>query len=213
MPYKVWVAGEEVLSADFNAYIQEQTVATFATVAARDAAIAAPENGQCAFTADTGALMVYRSSAPVGWQPPWRSAWGVTTAPFTFTGGTLGSPLSAIMSGSQFTLPYPERRYRIHLHVSEMVGPCPNAIVQIRPLSTVAGGLNAHQNLGADRKAFTFSAVASPATANQTGAMVLQTFGSGGATYGLSTIWIEDVGPANAPNVPGNPATHREGEQ
>lgn len=66
MPSKVWVVGEEVLAADFNPYVQEQVVATFANTAARDAAITAPKNGQHAWLADTGLLMLY-STAVAAW--------------------------------------------------------------------------------------------------------------------------------------------------
>jgi hypothetical protein len=63
MPSKVWAVGEEVLAADMNDYIQEQVVATFATAAARDAAIPAPNNGQACWLQDALALYVYDGAA------------------------------------------------------------------------------------------------------------------------------------------------------
>lgn len=56
MPSKVWVAGEEVLASDWNSLVQEQVVATFATAAARTAAIAAPKAGQLTYLIDTQRL-------------------------------------------------------------------------------------------------------------------------------------------------------------
>lgn len=63
MPSKVWALGEEVLAADFNPYVQEQVIGTFATAATRDAQIVAPKPGQHAWLADSGLLTVYSSGA------------------------------------------------------------------------------------------------------------------------------------------------------
>lgn len=52
MPTKVWVAGEEVLASDWNTMVQEQVVATFATAAARTAALPTPKTGQVTFLLD-----------------------------------------------------------------------------------------------------------------------------------------------------------------
>lgn len=46
MPTKTWAVGEEVLAADFNTYVQRQVVPTFASAAARNAAMASPAVGQ-----------------------------------------------------------------------------------------------------------------------------------------------------------------------
>jgi hypothetical protein len=75
MPFKVWTLGEEVLSADFQALVQQQVVATFATTAARDAAITAPVVGQCCFITGKG-ILVWQG-AGIGWTPPWSVPWGV----------------------------------------------------------------------------------------------------------------------------------------
>jgi hypothetical protein len=63
MPYKVWATGQEVHSAEFNSMVAEQVIATFATAAARDAAILTPRVGQYAWTADTLSLWVYVAGA------------------------------------------------------------------------------------------------------------------------------------------------------
>lgn len=66
MPFKIWAVGEEVLAADFNDYVQEQTVATFANAAARSAALAAPNVGQLTFLSDT---RVYHWWNGTAWLP------------------------------------------------------------------------------------------------------------------------------------------------
>lgn len=75
MPTKTWVVGEEVLAADLNSYIQKQVVPTFATVAARDAAMPAPTAGALAYTSTERVLWCYRDS------PGGTGGGGQTTAP------------------------------------------------------------------------------------------------------------------------------------
>ena len=78
MPTKVWQPGEAVISSDFNQMVQEQVVPTFATAAARDAAIPAPKVGMFCFMGDRKLLMEYTDASPVpGWHRPWGQPWGV----------------------------------------------------------------------------------------------------------------------------------------
>ena len=48
----------------------------FANKAALVAAIPTPTNGQSALLLDTYQFLIYRTTAPVGWFPPWNTAWG-----------------------------------------------------------------------------------------------------------------------------------------
>lgn len=61
--FKTWAVGEEVLAADFNGYVQQQTIAIFPNAAARDAAIIAPISGQTCFLTDAQALYTWNGSA------------------------------------------------------------------------------------------------------------------------------------------------------
>lgn len=63
MPFKIWAVGEEVLAQDFNDYLGEQVIATFPNVAARDAAIVAPNIGQVVHVVAVG-LQLFDG---VGW--------------------------------------------------------------------------------------------------------------------------------------------------
>jgi hypothetical protein len=56
MPQKTWVVGEEVLAADFNSYIQNQTIPAFTGTAQRDSQWATPPNGALCVTTDTNTL-------------------------------------------------------------------------------------------------------------------------------------------------------------
>jgi hypothetical protein len=64
--FKTWVVGEEVLAADFNDYVQEQVVATFANAAARTSAMPAPNVGSLTFLADS---RVYQWWNGTNWMP------------------------------------------------------------------------------------------------------------------------------------------------
>jgi hypothetical protein len=94
--YKPFTAASVLTSADMNNYLMEQSVMFFATTAARDAAITAPEDGMVAYIgsndSDEG-LYTYNGTS---WRkgPGWNAPWGVmgylrlttskaTTAPHT----------------------------------------------------------------------------------------------------------------------------------
>lgn len=113
MPTKVWAVGEEVLAADFNDYVQEQVVAVFATAAARDAAIPAPNAGQCCVLTDTNVLQQYRATAPTGWWKPWNTAWGNIVPLTALTPVALAATVAIAPA---VTLPVPAgRMVRVHV--------------------------------------------------------------------------------------------------
>lgn len=73
MPQKTWVIGEEVLATDFNTYVQQQVVARFATIAARDAGWPAATAGDGALSTTLDLDRVWRSDGTTwkllgGWQ-------------------------------------------------------------------------------------------------------------------------------------------------
>lgn len=72
MPQKTWVIGEEVLAADFNAFLQQQVVPQFATPAERDSQWTAPPNGAMAVTVDTYSVWQRRAGAWVPYLPDQR---------------------------------------------------------------------------------------------------------------------------------------------
>ena len=46
--FKVWTTGDLVSASDFNNYVQEQVIMTFADSSARGSAISSPEEGMFA---------------------------------------------------------------------------------------------------------------------------------------------------------------------
>jgi hypothetical protein len=63
MPHKLWAVGEEVLAADFQTYLQDQTVPVFLNVVERDT-WAAPPLGALCVTSANGKVYQYTSA---GW--------------------------------------------------------------------------------------------------------------------------------------------------
>jgi len=59
MPFRIFAAGEVLTAANVNDFLAEQTVATFATTAARSSAIASPNEGQLSYLQDTDQLAYY----------------------------------------------------------------------------------------------------------------------------------------------------------
>jgi hypothetical protein len=108
--FKIWAVGEEVLAADFNAFLQQQVVAVFASAAARDAAITAPTRGQACYVQATAQLLVYDGTA---WRPPWNMPWGlVQYAESTAVAGPITGPGN--IPGLSFTYTHPAgRRLRL----------------------------------------------------------------------------------------------------
>lgn len=115
MAFKTWAVGEEVLAADFNSYVQRQTVAVFPNAAARTAAITAPTPGMVSYLSDVGRLEVYTDKSPApGWFRPWYSSWGIV-------GGDTVVPdlpsFGAVMfiPGASVAVPTAGRLYQIRL--------------------------------------------------------------------------------------------------
>ena len=61
--FKVWTTGDLVNASDFNNYIQEQVIMTFADSSARDSAVSSPEEGMFCFLADSNTLQFYNGSS------------------------------------------------------------------------------------------------------------------------------------------------------
>jgi hypothetical protein len=124
MPFKTFAAGEILTSANVNDYLMEQSISTFANVAARTSDIPSPSEGQLAYTADTDIFSYWDGSAwiPIVYGSSWTaftpSTTGITAGNGTFDFAyarhgktiflrgafTLGST-SAITSNVSITLP------------------------------------------------------------------------------------------------------------
>lgn len=61
--FKVWTTGDLISASDFNNYVQEQVIMTFADSSARDSAVSSPEEGMFCFLADSNTLQFYNGSS------------------------------------------------------------------------------------------------------------------------------------------------------
>ena len=94
--FKVWTTGDLVNASDFNNYIQEQVIMTFADSSARDSAVSSPEEGMFCFLADSNTLQFYNGSS-------WASFIGegdITGVTITTTGTSGLSGGSTATSGA-----------------------------------------------------------------------------------------------------------------
>lgn len=87
MAYKTFTAGTLATASDVNTYLMNQSVATFATTTARDAAITSPVEGQLAYIELNDVLTYYTGSAWANML--FATAWVAYTP--TLTNVTLGS--------------------------------------------------------------------------------------------------------------------------
>ena len=61
--FKVWATGDLISASDFNDYIMEQVIMTFANSTARDSAVSSPEEGMFCYLSDTNVLQFYNGSS------------------------------------------------------------------------------------------------------------------------------------------------------
>jgi hypothetical protein len=94
--FKEFQVGEVLGAADLNGYLMKQTNMSFASAAARDAAVTAPEEGMVAYLRDVDALTVYLGSAWIvalylgdaaTYTPVWTA---VTSSPSLGNGAVVG---------------------------------------------------------------------------------------------------------------------------
>lgn len=64
--FKVWASDDVLSAADMNSYLMEQSVMVFASPAARDGAILAPNEGMVVYLLDVQKFQQYNGSAWVG---------------------------------------------------------------------------------------------------------------------------------------------------
>ena len=86
--YKSFAVGEILTANNVNTYLMQQSVMTFATTAARDAAITSPSEGMFAYSTADDEFYVYSGTAWIPFDIAW-TAWTPTF--YNFTQGTGGT--------------------------------------------------------------------------------------------------------------------------
>lgn len=134
--FRTFAAGEVLTSANVQNYLMDQAVMSFATAAARNAAITVPEEGMLAYTQDTDIYWSYTNAAWVelaygGAWTVYTPAWTTTaTAPVIGNGSIVGHYMrqgktitvaAEVVSGTTTT--YGTGSYRISLPVTASLVP------------------------------------------------------------------------------------------
>lgn len=113
MAYKTFVAGEEALAADVNSYLMSQTVARFASAAARTTQLPAPAVNQLSTRDDApGVIEYWTGTAWASTVPPRELAYAQITANKTITtsgavgGDAVVSAPATVFDGSPVMLEF-----------------------------------------------------------------------------------------------------------
>lgn len=87
--FKSFTAGAVLTASDMNNYLMEQSVMYFATTAARDSAITAPEDGMVAYVGSNDSSEGLYTYNGTSWRkgPGWNAPWGFVTATAGGSGG------------------------------------------------------------------------------------------------------------------------------
>jgi hypothetical protein len=95
MPFKVWGVGEEVLAADFQTFLQGQTVPQFPNPATRDSQWPSPPTGAVCVTTEFAAAgqILHWVRHPTGWRPVPGQTLAVTTVAAATSGVASGADL------------------------------------------------------------------------------------------------------------------------
>jgi hypothetical protein len=102
MPYTTIVAGTYATASWANANVRDQTIATFASTTARDAAITVPVEGMVCYIGSNDAnegLYTYHGTA---WRkgPGWNAPWGLLTSAKLLTVSATSSVHTTLQDGS-----------------------------------------------------------------------------------------------------------------
>ena len=211
--FQTFVAGSVLTASEMNNYLMEQSVMVFATTAARDSAITAPEAGMTAYinTGDANEGFYVYTGATWNKGPSWNAPWGLlgkaslTTSNATSATHTTQQDGSAVITLTATTIT--NRNYRVtsthHAYT--------NGGVAVMLFALVIGGSTLSQfqhnpnsatiiNSLMNQYVYTETAGASRIFKVQiSGSVASQVTDYGAATY-LRTIVVEDIGPSGAPN-------------
>jgi hypothetical protein len=209
MPWKTWAFLEQVSSAQFQDYLQNQTVNRFTTAAQRDTQILTPVVGQTCQLSTTGEVLVYYGPG-VGWKPPWNTAWGMVAAPKILAAPATNITTIIDLSGMSITWnALTGRHYEVgfsgcgHSSVggdfySLVIADQANVLKFQRHVYTVTNALGAFIH-----GSFIESPIQGPVTRKlraqrASGTGLVSIFG---AAAEPTTLWVRDIGSAAVPTV------------
>jgi hypothetical protein len=207
--YKAFTAGSVLTASDVNNYLMEQGVMYFATTAARDTAITAPEDGMVAYVGSNDAnegLYTYNGST---WRkgPGWNAPWGFVQYTEVTSNVTSGNN-ATILTGNTISV-VNNRRYRITGHVPGYFASAANnvATVEIKVGgTTIAGQRVFTSQITSAENGCTVTAMYVATATNASLACNLYSLAVVGTNHqyiATSTtpmfLLVEDIGPSGAP--------------
>jgi hypothetical protein len=204
--YKPFTAASVLTSADMNNYLMEQSVMFFATTAARDAAITAPEDGMVAYIGSNDAnegLYTYNGTT---WRkgPGWNAPWGMQ-AYFVDTVNGRTFTTAAVIPNITGSVPVVNNRYyrctfqcRFLVNVANVT--C-NFTIRAGG-AAVATGIQKNISIFDDQTLVVVGIYKATANTTLTFDVTASANSNTGSIYGLNSptfLAIEDCGPYGAP--------------
>ena len=202
--FQTFTAGSVLTASEVNNYLMEQSIMVFATTAARDSAITAPEAGMTAYINSGDSSEGLYSYTGTTWNkgPSWNAPWGfaasvTSTASAQTTTGTLD-----LAGGSLSFTAFANRYYKVSVWGSLFGDATVNSLYAYD--TTAAASLFAIET---SHTSATFSATWSGFTVTTFSAgtrnlkLQLVRFSAGTAKSGGGVkMLVEDIGPSGAPN-------------
>jgi hypothetical protein len=196
--FQTFTAGSVLTASEVNNYLMEQSVMSFATTAARDSAITAPEAGMTAYINSGDSSEGLYSYTGTTWNKgsSWNAPWGFVALTSDTTSATITANTNHV--ATTFTA-FANRYYKINF-MGRMISASGN-IINIYDSTAAA---NIQEWYSASATDFTVAL------------QVVKTFTAGSRTIAIRTssnvtnavpsalhpyqLIIEDIGPSGAPN-------------
>jgi hypothetical protein len=208
--FKTFTAGAVLTASDVNNYLMEQGVMYFATTAARDLAITAPEDGMVAYIGSNDVnegLTIYQGSA---WRkgPGWNAPWGYVGKTELSSNTTGITTITDLTGGALTFTAIANRLYRIEGYVFLKITGASggSALLSIREGATdlmlAGGGYIAATGTGVHVYAVRTTTFTAGSHTIKLSASML--FGAGPIATDIAAarpdfIMVTDIGPAGAP--------------
>lgn len=206
--FKTFTAGSVLTASDVNNYLMEQGVMYFATTAARDAAITAPERGMTAYVASNDVNEGYYTYNGTTWRArAWNEPWGYIGYA-TATADQTGITTETDLTGCSITWTAVNNRYYLVQAFTQAYSTVVDDIVQLK-ITDAANASKQIAPFAIRSTSVATSVMASVIVTSLTGsttlkARVVRASGTGtirclaGAGY-PAFISIQDIGPSGAP--------------
>ena len=207
--FQTFTAGSVLTASEVNNYLMEQSVMVFATTAARDSAITAPEAGMTAYINSGDSSEGLYSYTGTTWNkgPSWNAPWGILTSTHVATHVQINAAHQAetvVMSSTAVTIPA-NRTIKItasYTYFCAVAGVTANQKIR-RGTSTAGTQVGFAYSPGlvlANVEAGATMVAIDTTNSGSVQYCMTATYSANNADYTPTTIIVEDIGPSGAPN-------------